>query len=56
MVLKVVAKYLLNHGYKAIVGDSTGGTYTKATLKSLYKICGIEIVCEELYIELNYDI
>ena len=56
MVLKVVAKYLLNHGCKVIVGDSPGGPYTKQLLKSLYKTCGIEEVCKELNIELNYDI
>ena len=56
MIIKVVAKHLLNHGCKVIVGDSRGGTYTKVALKSLYKICGIESVCEELNIELNYDI
>lgn len=56
MVLKVVAKHLLNHGCKVIVGDSPGGPYTKSALKSIYKTCGIESVCEELNIELNYDI
>ena len=56
MVLKVVAKHLLNHGCKVIVGDSPVGPYTKAALKSIYKTCGIESVCEELDIELNYDI
>ena len=56
MVLKVVAKHLLNHGCKVIVGDSPGGPYTKSALKSIYKTCGIESVCEELDIELNYDI
>ncbi len=30
MVLKVVAKHLLNHGCKVIVGDSPGGPYTKS--------------------------
>ena len=56
MVLKVVAKHLLNHGCKVIVGDSPGGPYTKSILKALYKTCGIEEVCNELDIELNYDI
>lgn len=55
MVLKVVAEKLLQLNCKIIVGDSPGGPYTKATLKSLYKTCGIEQVCEELNIELNYD-
>lgn len=38
MVLKVVAEKLLQLNCKIIVGDSPGGPYTKATLKSLYKI------------------
>lgn len=56
MILKVVAEYLLELGCKVIVGDSPGGPYTKSSLKGVYKACGIEKVCEELNIELNYDI
>ena len=55
MVLKVIAKKLLELGCKVIVGDSPGGTYTKSSLKGIYKTCGIEEVCNELNIELNYD-
>ena len=56
MVLKVVAEELLSLGCRVIVGDSPGGPYTKSSLKGVYKACGIEKVCEELNIELNYDI
>ena len=56
MVLKVIAEKLLELGCKVIVGDSPGGPYTKSSLKGVYKTCGIEDVCEELGIELNYDI
>ena len=56
MILKVIAEQLLKLGCKVIVGDSPGGPYTKASLKGVYKTCGIEKVCEELNIELNYDI
>lgn len=56
MVLKVIAEKLLELGCKVIVGDSPGGPYTKSSLKGVYKTCGIEEVCEELGIELNYDI
>ena len=55
MVLKVVAEKLLDLGCRVIVGDSPGGPYTKSSLKGVYKACGIEEVCEELNIELNYD-
>ena len=55
MVLKVIAEKLLELGCKVIVGDSPGGPYTKSSLKGVYKTCGIEDVCEELGIELNYD-
>ena len=55
MVLKVVAEKLLDLGCRVIVGDSPGGPYTKSSLKGVYKSCGIEEVCEELNIELNYD-
>lgn len=55
MVLKVIAEKLLELGCKVIVGDSPGGPYTKSSLKGVYKTCGIEEVCEELGIELNYD-
>lgn len=55
MVLKVIAEKLLELGCKVIVGDSPGGPYTKSSLKGVYKTCGIEEVCEELGIDLNYD-
>lgn len=55
MVLKVIAEKLLELECKVIVGDSPGGPYTKSSLKGVYKTCGIEDVCEELGIELNYD-
>ena len=55
MVLRVVAEKLLDLGCRVIVGDSPGGPYTKSSLKGVYKACGIEEVCEELNIELNYD-
>lgn len=55
IVLKVIAEKLLELGCKVIVGDSPGGPYTKLSLKGVYKTCGIEEVCEELGIELNYD-
>lgn len=56
MILKVIAEQLLELGCKVIVGDSPGGPYTKASLKGVYKTCGIEKLCEELSMELNYDI
>lgn len=55
MILKVVAEKLLELGCRVIVGNSPGGPYTKSALKAVYKACGIEKVCEELNIELNYD-
>lgn len=55
MVLKVVAEKLLELGCKVIVGDSPGGPYTKTSLKGVYKTCGIEEVCNEMNIDLNYD-
>ena len=55
IVLKVVSQKLLELGCRVIVGDSPGGPYTKSYLKGVYKTCGIEKVCEELNIELNYD-
>ena len=55
MILKVVAEKLLELGCRVIVGDSPGGPYTKSALKGVYKACGIEKVCQELNIELNYD-
>ena len=55
IVLKVVSQKLLELGCRVIVGDSPGGPYTKSYLKGVYKTCGIEKICEELNIELNYD-
>lgn len=55
MILKVIAEQLLKLACKVIVGDSPGGPYTKSSLKGVYKTCGIEKVCEELNMELNYD-
>lgn len=55
MILKVISEKLLELNCKIIVGDSPGGPYTKSSLKGVYKTCGIEEVCNELGIELNYD-
>ncbi|SCI13876.1 DUF362 domain-containing protein [Romboutsia sp. 1001713B170207_170306_H8] len=55
IVLKAIANKLLELGCKVIVGDSPGGPYTKSSLKGIYKTCGIEEVCNELNIQLNYD-
>ena len=55
MILKIMAEQLLELGCRVIVGDSPGGPYTKSSLKGVYKACGIEKVCEELNIKLNYD-
>ncbi|MGL5693480.1 MAG: DUF362 domain-containing protein [Peptostreptococcaceae bacterium] len=55
MILKVIAEKLLELECKIIVGDSPGGPYTKSSLKGVYKTCGVEKVCSELNIALNYD-
>lgn len=55
MVLRVVSEKLLELGCRVVVGDSPGGPYTKASLKGVYRTCGIEDICNELKIELNYD-
>ena len=55
MVLKVLAQELLKLNCDITVGDSPGGPYTVSALKGIYKTCGIEDVCKELNINLNYD-
>lgn len=55
MILKVLAEELLKLGCEIIVGDSPGGPYTVSSLKGVYKTCGIEEVCNELELKLNYD-
>lgn len=55
MVLKVLAEELLKLDCTIIVGDSPGGPYTQNSLKGVYKTCGIEEICTELNIKLNYD-
>ncbi|MGL5327824.1 MAG: DUF362 domain-containing protein [Peptostreptococcaceae bacterium] len=56
MILRVFAEILLELNCRVIVGDSPGGPYTKSSLRGVYKTCGIEEVCNDLGIELNYDV
>lgn len=55
MILKILAEELLKLDCNIIVGDSPGGPYTINALKGVYKTCGIEDVCNDLGINLNYD-
>lgn len=55
IILKVLAEELIKLQCNIIVGDSPGGPYTQSSLKGVYKTCGIEEVCNELGITLNYD-
>lgn len=55
LVVEAVAKRLVEHGCRVIIGDSPGGPYSEKALKSLYKVCGIEEAAEKSGAELNYD-
>lgn len=53
--IRALAQVLLKRGFKVIVGDSPGGLFTKAALKSVYEECGLVDKLKELNVTLNYD-
>ena len=54
-VVGAVGRLVKEAGGFPVVVESPGGPYTKATLKTTYKVCGITEVCSKYGIELNYD-
>lgn len=54
-VVRAVGEILLENGNKVIVGDSPAGPFTKHSLKSIYKECGLIDELENTKIELNYN-
>ena len=53
--LKALALVLIRRGFKVIIGDSPGGLFNKAFLKSVYEECGLTEAFENLNVELNYN-
>jgi uncharacterized protein (DUF362 family)/ferredoxin len=55
-LIRAVIRHLQELGVSRItVADSPGGVYSKQTLSAIYKACGIEAVCKETGVILNYD-
>jgi uncharacterized protein (DUF362 family)/Pyruvate/2-oxoacid:ferredoxin oxidoreductase delta subunit len=53
--LRALALVLIKRGFKVIVGDSPGGLFNKAFLKSIYEECGLFSAFQNTAIELNFD-
>lgn len=54
-VVEAVTLLLQEQGAQVVIGDSPGGPYKKALLKSIYKAAGIEEVANKTGAELNYN-
>ena len=55
-VVEAVVRILQNLKAEVTIGDSPGGPYIPASLKSIYRVCGIEKVAESTGANLNYDV
>ncbi len=51
-----VALLCRQQGAQVVIAESPGGLYDKPTLKSLYRICGMQNAAEESGAELNFDL
>lgn len=54
--VRAIGGLLIENGYKVLVGDSPAGPFTKNSLKSIYKECGLIKEFENTEIKLNYNI
>jgi len=54
-IAAVLTKLLTDVGVHVVIGDCPGHSFTKASLRALYRTCGIESVAEQYAAELNYD-
>ncbi len=54
-VIKAVALYFLEKGCKVIIGDSPGGVFNAAYLKTVYRITGMQEAAKAVGCELNYN-
>lgn len=55
-ILAAVTEILRDYGPASLIlAESPGGPYTDATLKSIYRACGISRTAEEIGLDLNYD-
>ncbi|NLM04332.1 MAG: DUF362 domain-containing protein [Clostridiales bacterium] len=52
---KALAEILIDYGAEVIIGDSPGGPFNIASLKSIYRACGIEKIANEVGAKLNYN-
>lgn len=54
-IVGAVGRIVKEAGAFPVVVESPGGPYSKTTLKTTYRVCGITDVCSRYGIELNYD-
>ena len=54
-VLEAVIELVHRVGGRAVIADSPGGPFTKGTLGSVYRACGLVEVAGRTGAELNYD-
>lgn len=53
--VKALAAVLLEYGAEVLIGDSPGGPFHEKVLSSIYRVCGMTDVAQELGIALNYN-
>ncbi|WP_082759802.1 DUF362 domain-containing protein [Abyssisolibacter fermentans] len=53
--VKALAEVLIEYGAEVIIGDSPGGPFNKAILKSIYNTCQISNIAEETGAKLNFN-
>lgn len=54
-VVAAAAKLLISWGASVTIAESSGGLYTEANLRALYRACGMEDAAAESGAVLNYD-
>ena len=55
MLVECIARRLVQAGARVVVGDSSGGAYTRAYMNNVYRVTGMTEACKASGAELNDD-
>lgn len=55
MLVECIARRLVEAGARVVVGDSSGGAYTRAYMNNVYRVTGMTEACKASGAELNDD-
>lgn len=55
MLVECIARRLVEAGARVVVGDSSGGAYTRAYMNNIYRVTGMTEACKASGAELNDD-